>query len=111
MSERTAMLVDYEYCVGCCDCELACMESHDHGPDRMGIKVQKLGPWSKPGGGWQYDFMPIPTDWCDSCQERVAKGSRPACVDGCTYNAIKVGPVEEMENYISIKGKQMMLIR
>ena len=38
-----AMLVDYEYCLGCLDCEVACMTERGVGPDKMGIKVMKLG--------------------------------------------------------------------
>ena len=35
-----AMVVDYEYCLGCSDCELACMAERDVGPEKMGIKGQ-----------------------------------------------------------------------
>ncbi len=111
MADRNALLVDYEYCVGCCDCELACLEEHSFGPERMGIKVQKLGPWRTRIGGWQYDFVPIPTDWCDLCERRVAAGGRPACVEGCTYSVIKVGTVDQMVEFASIKGKQLLTIR
>lgn len=87
------------------------MEEHGFGPDRMGIKVQKLGPWRTPAGGWQYDFIPFPTDWCDLCERRVAAGGRPACVDACTYSSIKTGTLGHMEEVAAIKGKHLLIVR
>lgn len=87
------------------------MEAHDYGVDRMGVKVQKLGPWRSPKGGWQYDFMPIPTDWCDLCEGLHPKGSMPACAMKCTYSVIKFGTLERMSEFASIKGKQIIVVR
>lgn len=109
--KRYAMLVDYEHCIGCSECETACLEVHGCGTDKMGIKVQKLGPWRSPDGGWQYDFVPIPTDWCDLCESVPPEGSDPACLLRCTYSVIKFGTLEKVSEFAEIKGKQIVVLR
>lgn len=111
MAKRYAMLVDYEYCIGCSECETACLDAHDRSVDKMGIKVQKLGPWRSPKGGWQYDFVPIPTDWCDLCESVLTEESAPACLTRCTYSVIKFGTLEQVSEFTEIKSKQIIVVR
>ncbi len=108
MDAEKALLIDYEYCLGCSECETACMSVHDEGPEAIGIKVVKLGPWKTRGGSWQYDFVPIPTDWCDLCAARVVEGSRPACVRRCQYGVISFGTVDELVGMFKMKSKMML---
>ena len=103
MGVEKALLIDYEYCLGCSECETACLAAHGSGPEALGIKVTKLGPWKTRDGSWQYDFVPIPTDWCDLCEERTDRGSRPACARRCRYGAITYGTVDELAE----KAKEM----
>lgn len=109
---RKALLIDYEYCIGCSACETACMNAHPSEPDgcAAGIKVMKLGPL-RTSTGWQYDFVPIPTDCCTLCEDEVAKGARPACARKCQYGVIKFGEVGEMESYAELKRKIMLFTR
>ena len=102
------MLVDYEYCLGCSDCEIACIEAHGAGPDKMGIKVTKLGPLQTREGSWQYDFVPIPTDWCDLCIDRVNDGGQAACVRHCSYNVISCGEVDDFIDSVKQKPKMTL---
>ena len=102
------MLVDYEYCLGCCDCEIACMDERGVGPDKMGIKVTKLGPWRTEDGSWQYDFMPVPTDWCDLCRDRTKSGGQAACVRHCSYNVILCGSVDDFIDIVKTKPKMTL---
>lgn len=108
MGVKKALLIDYEFCLGCSECETACIQAHGCGPDMMGIKVTKLGPWKTRDGAWQYDFVPIPTDWCDLCAERVNKGNRPACVRHCQYGVITYGSVDELVSFVKTKPKMML---
>lgn len=111
MSNSTpAMLVDYEYCLGCLDCEVACMIERGVGPDKMGIKVMKLGPWRTEDGSWQYDFVPIPTDWCDACAGRVKSGGQAACVRHCSYSIISCGEADELADLVKAKQKMSLFI-
>lgn len=108
MGMAKALLIDYEYCLGCSECEIACMSSHGLGPDSLGVKVTKLGPWKTRDGSWQYDFVPIPTDWCDMCADRVGKGSRPACARRCQYGVITYGAVDELAAMLKMKSKMLL---
>ena len=73
-----------------------------------GDQGDELGPWKTRDGSWQYDFVPIPTDWCDLCEERTDRGSRPACARRCRYGAITYGTVDELAALF--KGKSKMLL-
>ncbi len=108
MGVEHALLIDYEYCLGCSECETACMTAHGRGPDSLGVKVAKLGPWKTGDGSWQYDFVPIPTDWCDLCKVRVEKGNRPACVRHCPYGVITYGTVDELASLLKVKSKMLL---
>ena len=108
MGVEKALLVDYEYCLGCSECETACMTAHGLGPESLGIKVTKLGPWKTKDGSWQYDFVPLPTDWCDLCAERVGKGKQPTCVQHCQAQCLDWGDVEDLAKKVD-REKQMIV--
>ena len=74
------LLVDYEWCSGCHTCEVACQLEHGYPSDQWGIKVHEVGPWEYAPKTWQYSYLPAPTDQCDLCADRVAKGHEPTCV-------------------------------
>lgn len=104
----SALLIDYEYCAGCCKCELACIVAHGNDPDKNGIRVQKLGPWTKPDESLQYDFVPIPTDWCNLCDAVALEGELPACVDACPSRCITFGSIETLTHYAELKPKMLL---
>ena len=109
MSFGMALLIDYEYCAGCSDCEIACMNTEGHSPDHCGIRVMKLGPWIGPNGKYQYDYLPVPTDWCDLCQASdELKKSKPPFVRHCASGAIKIGTLSDMTELAELKKKLMI---
>ncbi len=110
MTAGTGLLIDYEFCLGCSECEIACIMEHGTDPNSKGISVTKLGPWKTPDGAWQYDFIPIPTDWCDLCGNRIKNDRKPACVRRCPYNVIAFGPVAELSDYLKIKSKMLIFM-
>ena len=75
---RYGLLIDYEYCTGCHSCEMACRMEHDIPVGQWGIKLAEIGPWQIEGDKWQFSNVPVPTDLCDLCEERVAQGKQPA---------------------------------
>jgi Fe-S-cluster-containing dehydrogenase component len=75
MQKRTKdgiVFVEQSLCVGCKSCITAC-------------------PWGVPQ--WNKDIGKVVK--CDYCRHRVDQGLQPACVTGCTTNALKwVTPAE-----------------
>ena len=85
MSEY-ALLIDYKYCTGCHVCEVSCRKEHDLPLDEWGIKVNELGP-AKMKGSWLWDYVPVPSDLCDLCEDRVKAGKK-----ACLYSSLS-GPM------------------
>ncbi len=90
------LLINYQFCTGCHSCEVSCQMEHDLPVDRWGIKIQKIGPWKIEEDKYQYDFVPVPTDQCDLCEDRTAKGKKPLCVKHCQSLVMQYGPVDEL---------------
>lgn len=93
---RNGLLIDYEFCTGCHSCEMACKMELGLPPGKWGIQVVQLGPWQINADRWEYEFVPIPTELCNLCEERVAAGKKPTCVHHCQSLVMEYGPVEEL---------------
>ena len=85
------LLVDYEWCSGCHTCE-----------------VHEVGPWEYAPKTWQYSYLPAPTDQCDLCAGRVAKGHEPTCVKHCQAQVLKYGDLEDLAKELARKPKQTL---
>lgn len=103
------LLINYEFCTGCHSCEVSCQMEHDLPVDRWGIKIQKVGPWKIEGDRYQYDFVPVPTDQCDLCSERTAKGKKPLCVKHCQSLVMEYGPVSELSERLAGSSTKSVL--
>lgn len=106
----TGLLINYEYCTGCHSCEVSCQMEHKLSVDRWGIKIQKVGPWKIAEDVYQYDFVPVPTDQCDLCVSRTAKGKKPLCVKHCQSFVMEYGTVEELAAKIDGKTKYALFV-
>lgn len=95
-NQAYGLLINYEYCTGCKSCEMACSVEHNIPIGEFGIKVEQVGPWRLKNGKWQNDMVPIPTDMCNLCAERLAKGKKPTCVKHCQALVMEYGPVSEL---------------
>ena len=102
------LLVDYEWCSGCHTCEVACQLEHGYPSDQWGIKVHEVGPWEYAPKTWQYSYLPAPTDQCNRCETRVAKGEKPACVKHCQAQVLKYGDLEDLAKELARKPKQTL---
>ena len=107
---RNALLIDYEYCDNCHTCEVACKEEHDIPLGKWGIKVYEVGPWNIEGNKWQLKYVPVPTDMCDLCEERVGKGKLPRCAHDCYTGSIEFGTVEELAKRLERKPSQVLFV-
>jgi len=70
-TERGAVVYDAERCMGCRYCLFAC-------------------PFQVPRYDWGSGLAPT-VGKCDFCDERVAQGRRPACVEACPTGALRFG--------------------
>lgn len=113
---KYALLIDYEYCSGCESCVVACKEEHDFPIGKWGIRVLDEGPWQKgesDAGGkenFNWNKIPVPTDLCDLCKNRLAQQREPTCVHHCLADCMRFGTVEEMALEAARKPKQVMWV-
>jgi Fe-S-cluster-containing dehydrogenase component len=103
------LLINYEYCSGCHSCEIACKNEHDIPLGKWGIRVSEDGPWELPQGGWHWTNLPIPTEICDLCAKRTAKGLEPSCVQHCQAKVMFYGSIEELTSKAKNKGSKVCL--
>ena len=71
------LLINYEWCTNCHSCEVACQMHLGLDANNWGIKVLEYGPTKNVKGDWEWTFVPMPTDLCDGCTDRVAQGRLP----------------------------------
>ena len=105
---RYGLLIDYQYCMGCHTCEIACKQEHGFDTGKWGIKICQSGPMQYREDKWTYDYIPVPTDLCDLCHDRVRQGVQPACVRHCQAGVMKDGTVQELAGYMALKPKTVL---
>ncbi|MBI5649535.1 MAG: dimethylsulfoxide reductase subunit B [Chloroflexi bacterium] len=69
------VLINQDQCVGCRYCEWAC-----------------------PYGAPQFDEAKGVMTKCNLCEDLIAQGQNPACVDACPLRALAFGDLEELRN-------------
>ena len=104
------MLVDYDYCTGCHSCEVSCKERFDMAEDEWGIKLADNGPWRYSETDWEWNHVPIPTEECDLCADRVGKKREPSCVHHCLAQVMRFGPIDELVAELDKKPKQVLFV-
>ena len=107
---RNGLLIDYEYCTGCHSCEVACSMENNIPVGQWGIKIAEIGPWQISEDKWQLTYVPIPTDLCNLCAKRVAKGKEPTCVQHCQADVMRFGTVEELAKEMQRKPQQVLFV-
>jgi anaerobic dimethyl sulfoxide reductase subunit B (iron-sulfur subunit) len=104
---KIGLMFDYQYCSGCQSCEIACRNEHGWPLDKWGIKVIELGPLEMEPKKLEWDYIPVPTSYCDLCEDRRAQGGIPTCALHCLSGAIEWGPVEELAKKMDEKGTKV----
>ena len=110
---KYALRSDYEYCSGGEPCVGPCREEHGFPVGKWGIRVLDDGPWQKDdegegGNHFNWNKIPVPTDLCDLCADRVKRQREPLCVHQCLADCMKFGTVEEMAVEFAKKPKQVL---
>lgn len=94
------LLINFGYCTGCHTCEVACQKAHGWSYDDYGIKLTQIGPMEIDPDPlhkkWEWDYVPVPLDRCDFCQDRLDQGKDPSCVHHCQALCIEFGKMEEL---------------
>ncbi len=72
--ENGVVTVDADKCIGCRYCEWACPYSAPQFNEAAGIMTK-----------------------CNMCQDLVAEGGNPACVDACPMRALEFGELSELQ--------------
>ena len=93
---KKALLIDYKYCTGCHTCEVACQKHLGLEPDKWGIKLTQIGPDEVEPRQWQDVIVPVPTDRCNRCAERLERGKRARCAQHCQAGCLWVGDIDEL---------------
>ncbi|MFC1958085.1 oxidoreductase [Chloroflexota bacterium] len=104
---KYGLLIEYEFCVGCRACEIACKKEHGRSSEEWGIYVNEVAP--EITGGKLY-YLPFPTDNCNLCGKRTAKGRQPACVHNCWAGVIKFGKIEELTKIMREKPRTVLWV-
>lgn len=94
------ILANYEYCTNCHSCEVACRKYLGLDAGQFGIKVTEVGPYQYTQGElnkkYEWAFMPVLTKACNMCEDRVAVGKMPMCVQHCQAWILSYGDVDEL---------------
>lgn len=102
---KYGFLIDYEHCVGCHVCEMACAREHDRPEGESGIVINQVVP--DQSGGRHY-FIPVPTDHCNLCGKRLAQGRAPACAQNCWTEVIQLGRIPDLVQKIQAKPRLVL---
>jgi anaerobic dimethyl sulfoxide reductase subunit B (iron-sulfur subunit) len=108
MASEYGLLIDYDWCTGCYSCEVACQMELGLPVGQYGIKLAELGPWEYEPGVWQFSYVPLPTDQCNLCADRVASGKEPTCVQHCQAKCMEYGPIEVLAAKLADHPKQVL---
>jgi Fe-S-cluster-containing dehydrogenase component len=104
---KYGLLIDYEFCVGCRACEIACKQEHNRPAGEWGIHVKEVEP--EIAGGKLY-YFPFPTDNCNLCGKRIAKGLQPACVKHCLAAVMEFGTIKKLTEHMQRKPKTVLWV-
>lgn len=105
---RKGILINYDYCTGCHSCEVACRVEHGFPDDQGGVSVVQVGPWCYAPDKYQYSFMPVITDQCDQCAERLEEGKDPMCVHHCQAFVMRYGDADELSRCVEDGSKHVL---
>jgi Fe-S-cluster-containing dehydrogenase component len=93
---KYAMIIDYKYCTNCHSCEISCRNENDIPLDEWGIKVAEFGP-VKLDGKWMWNYVPVPSDRCNLCEDLIDAGKTPPCVLHCLASCLEIVAVDKIQ--------------
>lgn len=108
---KFGLLINYDFCTGCHTCEMACKKEYGLAQDEFGIKVVEYGPVkheNKSEKKWEWIYMPMPTELCTLCSERIAEGKLPTCVHHCQAKVMQFGTIDELAEVMKTTPKTVL---
>ncbi len=106
---QNGLMIDYEYCTGCHSCEVACKLEHKLPTGVFGIKLAEDKPFQIDEKTWECKWIPITTQLCDLCKERVSKDKPPSCVLHCCAHCIEYGDLVDLAKKMAGKSSKTVL--
>ena len=106
---KYALIIDYKYCTGCHSCEVACRKEKDIPLDQWGIKLTEH-LMRLDGGKTMWNFIPVPSDPCDVCEERIEAGRRPSCVVACLGACMTAVKLEDISAAVADKKNERVAV-
>ena len=104
------LVIDYKYCTGCHSCEVACRKEKALPMDQWGIKLTEQGPMRLDGGKVMWNFVPVPSDLCDVCADRMEAGRRPSCVVACLGACMLAVKLEDIPQAVAEKKNERVSV-
>lgn len=106
---KKGLMIDYILCTGCHSCEVACKVEKRLPTGKYGIKLAEDKPWQIDEDTWEYKWLPVPTQLCDLCEERVAAGKVPSCVQHCCSHCMHYDDLENLAQLMEETGRKCVL--
>ena len=107
---KYGMLIDYGNCTNCGTCMIACRKEKALPLDQWGIKLTEQGPMRLDGGKVMWNFVPVPSDLCDVCADRIEEGRRPSCVVACLGACMVAVPLEDIPAAVANKQNNRVAV-
>lgn len=105
---KMGLFIDYDMCMGCHSCEMACSQEHKLSVGQWGIRVMQDGPRKNLKGKWEYTFLPLPTELCDLCGSRTSMGKLPSCVHHCQTQVMRYDTIENLQPLLEEKPRSVV---
>jgi Fe-S-cluster-containing dehydrogenase component len=103
---KNGLLIDYEFCTGCHSCEIACKQEHSYPAGKWGIRVNEI--ITQGAEKLRIDYIPFPTEFCDLCAARTARGELPACVKHCQAWCMYYGTLTKLAKVMEEKKRSVL---
>jgi Fe-S-cluster-containing dehydrogenase component len=92
-TEKTAMLVRVDYCIGCQSCQIACQEQNNLDIEEKWLEAVRRKPKMVEGQVRMSHAIHQELDMCAKCLARL-DGVQPMCVTNCSLDCLFVGPAD-----------------